>query len=246
MINRIFLVAAITLMQALAFAQTAQTQSGAVAFDYPELQVTPRASKRLEMEAKNEASRRWINHLPIQASSLLTLIAGVQVGSDKVSDPAKQDGADYAKLAGIGVGTGWLALTTYLAMNYTPYNSGWSEVSQLQAKGTREDLTRERLAEEALDRPAKLGSRLMWLSVGTNLATSAFMLSYAGEKAKYWAAASAVASLTPLLFQYHWNEVSCQHDEYKKKIYGPVTGLGLLPTGDRGLLAPGLFTSLQF
>ena len=48
-----------------------------VEFDYPELQVTPSASQRLNLEAKEEKSKNFKSLLPYQVSAAMTIASGI-------------------------------------------------------------------------------------------------------------------------------------------------------------------------
>src|SRR4051794_25473824 len=52
-------------------------------YDYPELLVSPRASERLQREAKQEEHNSWTSHIPIQTSALTTFFAATMVAGDK-------------------------------------------------------------------------------------------------------------------------------------------------------------------
>jgi hypothetical protein len=214
-------------------------------FDYPELSVVPRASDRIQMEADKEDESRWTTFLPLQVSALATLGSGI--ASLQARDRS------YG-LSGVGVGAGWLAITTILSLSYRPYTSALNELPT--KKGTvREQLTRERAAEEEIQRIASLGEKLKWISVLTELGASFYMLSSDDPSLtssnsmispKTIAAASAVLALTPLFFRFHWSEVRSQQAEYKKKIYGPVAGATLLQDPSTKQLTPGFSVSFRF
>ncbi|MCB0350014.1 MAG: hypothetical protein KDD38_02450, partial [Bdellovibrionales bacterium] len=126
---------------------------------YPELEVTPRASERLDIEYKNEKRTSWQTHLPIQFSALATLYAGT---SSSVKDGAtadEKDSYETAQTIAVGVGAGWLVLTGALAAAYRPYRTGRIEISKLPKGTPREQLTRERISEEALYAPAALANK---------------------------------------------------------------------------------------
>lgn len=197
--------------------------------NYPELEVTPRASERLEIEAKNERNARWGTHIPIQFSALATVYASSSVTYKDGASAQEKDDYTSAKNMAFGVGAGWLALTGVLSALYTPYYSGLKEISKLPAKTQREQLTRERLAEEALYAPASLAWKLKWFSVATNFWANAQLLRNADPDSRITIGLGVVASLAPLLFDYRWSQVATQHREYKKKIYGPLAGMILLP-----------------
>jgi hypothetical protein len=214
-------------------------------FDYPELLVTPRATERLEMEAKAEPGRAWRTHLSIQASAVTTLTAGLlQLGN---YDP-RLDPHGKSPIVGISVGAGWLGVTTLLSAMYRPYSSAQSEISAMPSGTKREQLIRERLAESALNSPAKLARRLNWLSLLSNAATNIYMLNKA-QNATSSAVASSIgiiAAAAPFAFSYHWQDVAKEQREYKKRIYAPIASGGLLVEPGSGHAAPGLLLSLQF
>lgn len=201
--------------------------------DYPELHVTPSASQRLERLANEERSNRLMNHSAMFLSSVATLVATFQAtDSPQVSDdPDNVDSNDLSTQIGLAVGGGWLLTNLYLASTYTPYADGYKTVRKMKSKTQRERLARERYSEEFLYAPAKLGTRLLWFSVITNFAASAFLMGFADPDAKVAAGVSAAVALGPIFFPYTWIESANQHKIYKKKIYGPVAGLTLLKGG---------------
>ena len=235
----------------------------AESFEYPELSVVPRASERIRIEGDKEMNSSWAPYLPIQASALTTLVAGgMSLGGDAAVSP---------KVA-MAVGAGWLGLTSYFALSYRPYSLAYSRISPM-AKGTvREQLTRERFAEEEIRRLAVIGRKLQWLSVLTNLGASVFMLgqqagntaSVSGSPATATAAAvapvdavknstaqgaqiaSAVMSFVPLLFPFYWNDVADAQVDYRKKIYGPVASGTVFFDRGTGTTVPGMALTFQF
>jgi hypothetical protein len=214
-------------------------------YEYPELLVTPRASERLDMEAKTEADSRWTRHLPVQASALATLAAGIiQTGG---KDPAK-DTQGYSPLAGIVVGGVWLGTTLALSALHHPYTTS-AEAIKGQPKATKRDqLARERYAEESLEQAARLGRRLTLLSVISNLGANAYMMlnAQSGSLAFVADGVAGVLSLAPLLFSYRWQTVECEQQEYKKKIYGPVASGTVFMDRTTQKPIPGVALSLAF
>lgn len=208
------------LMSINALAETAIT--------YPELQVTPRASERIGMEAKNEKSSRLSQHLPVQISSLMTLVAGLYSQSNKPDeDKVAPDDAKWARNTAIGIGAAWLIGTYYMSDNYTPYTKAQIAIQALPSKTPQETLTRERIAEENIGAAAKVGDRIMWASAFTNFAASAYLASKSGKEASVLAGISGLLAFSPLVFRYNWQTVNQYHQEYKKKIYGPIAMPGL-------------------
>lgn len=228
--------------------------------DYPELNVTPRASDRLQIEADKENAKTWLNLVPIQFSSLVTLSTGLaftekpQDGNTNQSGSASTANAptpSYAKTVGLAVGGAWLAVTLALDMWYRPYESGFHDVNPMPRRTQREQLTRERFAETTIEEAATMGRRLMWAATATNLFASIYMLANAekGSTGVALAAAAIPAALAPLVFQTHWQAVAAQQREYKKRIYGPISSLSVQPSilsDTNGSLAPGMVLSLRF
>jgi hypothetical protein len=230
---------------ALLVAAQGSATARAAEFEYPELAVTPRASERVELEARQEASSRWTTYLPTQVSALGTLTTALALRGQ--NDPAK-DSADTASLIGLATGGGWLVGTLLLAQYYQPYGAAQTGLNELPRKSPREQLLRERMAEEAIQSAARVGRRLAWLSTLSNLGASAFMMGQATSStfAKGAAAGSMALSLAPLVFGYRWGHVAHEQAEYKKRIYGPVASAGFTAEPRTGAPAPTLSVALAF
>lgn len=214
-------------------------------FDYPELLVTPRASARLATEAANEPASRWTSQLPIQVSALSTLVAGISVLSNP--DPSK-DPNGVVGVAGVAVGGAWLAATLALEAFYQPYIPAEREVSALPANTPREQLVRERAAEESINSASRLACRLKWLSVITNLGANVYMASQA-KSSSFGQVASGVAAalaFTPVIFGSHWNEVAEEQENYKKRIYAPIASATVFREPSTGNIAPGAVMMMSF
>lgn len=209
---------------------------------YPELEVTPRASERLFMEAKEERNNKFANHGAMLVSSLATLIAAFnsQDSPSNTSNKDIVDNNDWATQVGYAVGGGWLLTNVWLMSKYEPYRDGYSSIKGMGKGSKREILSRERMAEEALYAPARLGTKLLWFSTVTNLIAAGYMMGYGNEDVKVYSAIAALASLAPVFFPYRWIDVGNQHKLYKKKIYGPIAGLTLLNAGAGEKPHPGL------
>lgn len=220
------------------------TQSFANEF-YPELMVTPKASERLKREAALEKRSHWQEFLPLQATGLTTLLAGITAHSDLDKDKDK-DGIG-PKLAMV-VGGSWIAVSTWMQFSYRPYINGYRETAKLPYGSKREQLAAERYAEEKIDNAAALARKLKWLSFGTNLAASAYALSSAESDStgQGVAAFGVLASAVPLLFPMKWEQVSEDQRSYKKKIFGPISfsNTMLLDPGTlRPVMGMGVFTT---
>lgn len=219
------------------------TRSEDTRYDYPELLVTPSASERLSMEAAQESKNSMSKHLPIQASALATLLAGaIQFGH------TAPDHSKGAAIAGVSVGSAWLASTLFLSLRYRPYQRGLEDTGKLPTQTPKQRLTRERLAEEALEAPARLANRLTWLSVITNFGTNVYLLTQAEKKSLSIGMdiIGLVAAFTPLIFRYSWETVACDQEQYKKKIYGPIAQATFFTDQNSGSVAPGILVGFHF
>lgn len=234
----------------LSFDLNARAGTGMDQYDYPELSVAPRASERLQIEAEKESSRRLTTFLPMQLSGLATLVAGISSYDSNSPTPA---------YAGMFVGGGWFVISTVLAFTYQPYNSGWKDVSPLPKGSTREQLTRERAAEEEIKSIASVGEKLKWISMITELGAVAYMFARSttsgsppqgtavvGPIAPVLQIAAGVVALSPLLFRFHWAEVADEQAEYKKRIYAPVAHATFFYDQVTRTAVPGVGVSLAF
>lgn len=222
-------------------------------YEYPELLVTPSASERVEREAKIERKSTWTAHTAVQSSALMTTIAGFMVRNDsgKVKGDNKDEAKAQASLAGtigIGAGLAWIATTTFLSATHAPYDDARKDIKSMPAKTERERLAKERAAEEGLEAPALLASRLGWLSFATNLGVSAYMASQAHDALPLaFCGLSAVTAFAPFVFPAHWESVWKYQQDYKKKIYGPIK-VSLLPPADSSsrTMRPAAEWAMQF
>jgi hypothetical protein len=222
---------------------SAQFAYASADFEYPELQVTPRASDRLNAEVAHESNNRWTEYLPTQLSAASTLVAGFMLSGDAVKDTTKS-----YNVAGIAVGGGWLATTLLLEALSRPYATGSQETEALPRKTQREQLTRERYAEEIIRSQARLACRIKWLSTVTTLGTNVLIASNAtsGSAAQIAAGVGAALSLAPVIFHSYRQDVADEQEDYKKRIYGPVASATIFSDPVTGLAAPGMLLSLSF
>ena len=207
---------------------------------YPELLVTPRASERIQMEMRDEASYAWKSHLPIQLSALTTMAAASQL-----SGKTKED-QDMIPGIAIGVGALWIAATTWAAVSYRPYRSAYFKLKKMPRTSKRDLLTLERMAEEELNSLRSIGTKLKWLSLVTNLAMSYSLINANpnetdGEKTAYNVAGLAgLMAFAPLFFDYRWQRVANEQEKYKKKIYAPIAMAPILKDPSQNFSATGL------
>jgi hypothetical protein len=192
---------------------------------YPELQVVPRASERLKIEAKAERGNWFYAHWPIELSGLTTLYVGVTSKSNRRVDLDEHQTANANSTASIAtaVGASWIVGGLLVGAD-KPYTTGFRALSAKpeNKKDERAALLRERLAEEALERPARTMKVLQWASVITNFSANALVLDYGDDKGKVMAGIGLVMSCLPFMFNDRAIDINEKHIEYKKKIYAPI------------------------
>lgn len=199
--------------------------------DYPELQVAPRASERLFSEATWEKSAGYWSNSAIEFSALTTLIAGAaQYGNykDSVKTDTEKKDSNYAAYAAMAVGASWLGISYYL-YQAEPYNNAAATIRQQKVTDKKSELVRERMAEEALERPARNMGTLTNLSVLSNFLASAYVISYANSDNRLYAGIAALSSLAPWIFGNRYVDTYNKHLEYKKRIFTPLSMTTLAP-----------------
>lgn len=214
-------------------------------YEYPELVVTPRASDRLALEAKEEEGRTFTTHLPVQISGMMTFLSAALLSEEDMKNTTQTTTKTFA----MGIGLGWVVAGTVLGLTYKPYANGVRDTKDLPRGSKREQLTRERMSEEAINSAASLGRKLTWLSFATNLGGSALMMinSKSATLPLYFSLGSMVASALPLLFPYRWITVANEQENYKKKIYAPIASLDFVPEpGLSGRFVPAMTLSYRF
>lgn len=202
------------------------TKSAVAEYEYPELLVSPSASERLTQEAKVEDKNRYKEHWAIQVSAVSTLFAGVLAGSDpgKASNSDETKPIKTASLASIAVGGGWLAITGAMSAMYSPYQSGAKELATLPRGSKKETLAYERRAEEELAYPARISKVMKWSSFISNAAASGLVASNAqNNSAKIMGGISVINSLLPILFDHTWELNQKYQEDYKRRVYGPIS-----------------------
>lgn len=211
--------------------------------DYPELQVTPRASERLAIEAENEMKNPKMFQLPITVSSSATLIAALLNKSDENKDPNK-----YARNVGLVVGGGWLAMNAYLAYSYHGYSTALSKVSLLSTKTQREQLIKERLSEEEINYLGRVGRVMKWGSFISNFAAGGYMMARADKNSnsRIYSGVAMVASVLPLLFSNHYDDVATEQQQYKKRIFGTISSNFLMVDPSTQKWVPGVGLTATF
>lgn len=194
--------------------------------NYPELQVVPRASDRLAMETQNEREYGWVAFWPYQVSSIATILAGNRLRGnykvDVVSDQEKRD-SDNIAMSAMAVGVGGLGLSIFLIKSDL-YGDSYRRIKAMKTGDKRGELMRERLAEEALEKPAHLINMLTTVSVTLNGLANVAIASQANGDVRAYAAVGLVASFLPWMFSNRYVDNWDKHLEYKRKIYTPLVG----------------------
>ncbi len=200
-----------------------------IKYEYPELLVSPQASASLKRFAKEEKEEAWTIHIWSQFPAVINLWSGFRAFSEKHADPDKEQQIHNAGLASASLSGGWLALTVGLSQAYSPYKKDYLKIRKLPDKTKRQQLVKERLAEEALYSAYSFGLKLKYAGAIINFAAA---MAVAGNSEDditgVQAGVAALSSFLPILFPYTWIGNYKQHQTYKKRIYGPITQL--IPT----------------
>lgn len=202
--------------------------------DYPELQVIPSASERLRIQASEESKHGWYSYWPVQVASATLITTAIMSSShydSDITDPDRED-AKRTKNIGLAVGSSWLIGTAILSFS-RPYRTGFKKVSEFPSASRADRLRRERLAEEQLQYPGDVASKLKYIAVGTNFLASVAMMPNQDNSGQIVVGVSALASFLPLIFDTTYESTWDKHQEYKRRIYVPLVGFNTeyVPTG---------------
>lgn len=240
----LLLVGLIFLTFEVSTAQSAESSGSEDLFksiDYPELQVVPRASDRLSMEAERERDAGVLANWPIITSSALTLYAGLTLkGSYRLEPPLSDKdklAADDAALVGQIVGASGIAIAVGLPL-LNSYGNHLARIRAIKGNDRRAQLLRERLAEEVIEKQARLMNIVRWSSVAANFLASSSMSGRAEESKAKYAQISALVAFLPVFFPPKQIDVHRKQEEYKKKIYSPVVSFDFIPQREVGKLLP--------
>ncbi|MGE0528656.1 MAG: hypothetical protein AB7G93_03215 [Bdellovibrionales bacterium] len=214
---------------------------------YPELQVVPRASERLRMEARIEAGTWFVSHWPVEVSGLVTMYVGLSNKNSNKEDlsASEKDAASTINSVATAVGAGWLIGGLVLGLQ-RPYREGIRTIIRYKGEDERTVLTRERLAEEALEKPARTMRVLQTLSVITNLTVNVLSAVHADDKGKITAGVGALLAFLPVMFEDPTITVYDKHIEYKKKIYAPLKSASLHYDSETNSVTPMTYLVWQF
>jgi hypothetical protein len=190
---------------------------------YPELQVVPRASERLAIEAKAEDNGAAVMHWPLEVTGLATVAVSFAAKANLVANPTTKQQSDAATISSIGaaVGLGTVASGVLLGLQ-RPYRSGLNAINKYPGKDDRSMLLRERLAEEDLEKAAETMRVVEDVVVTTNVIMNVASAWHANETGQIVAAVGVAMSFLPWVFEDRSIEIYEKQIEYKKKIYVPL------------------------
>lgn len=194
------------------------------ALDYPELQVVPRASERLALEAGAVRDRGVMLLFPYMASSVMTLASGLVVNSSLRPEILGKDREDAATAAKFAVGVGAVGLGLIYWYSYADnYGTTLAQIRGFKNRDRRTELFKERLAEEAFEKSATLITQWKWIFALSNLVASAQLTGKSTGDSNLIPSLSVAASLLPLFITTSYESNYSKQLDYKRRIYVPLT-----------------------
>ncbi len=197
--------------------------------DYPELQVVPRATDRLNLEAQVEGERKWLGYWPmLTGSALLLYSAQAQRGQYNYSHSDSAEDVERDTNRAVNTATvisgGWLLAGIYWTLQ-EPYGQSLSLVKRIKGNDKRSEIYRERMAEEGLEGPAALSRKLNRLYMLTHGFASVWLMAMAPQEKAVYPFLASLATFLPWIFEGHHETVYEKHLEYKRKIYAPNSSI---------------------
>ena len=208
--------------------------------DYPELQVVPRATARLQSEAAYEAERSHSLQWTFYTSGLATMYMGYKHnGNYTVENPTEKQESDNANNAMIAqaIGLGTLGVAAFLGFG-KPYSKSYEEVKKVKGSDRKAELYRERIAEEGLEKPALLIDKLTTIAIAANVFAFINVIPEAASETKTVAYIAGVAAALPYVFESSYITNYHKQLEYKRKIYVPLSSFQFYPNGNK--IVPGV------
>ena len=137
--------------------------------------------------------------------------------------------------------------TVGVSLFYKPYRSAYYQTKKMKVVSKRDQLIKERLAEQALQNAYSTARKIEHLSVWTNFAASAGILSQAEKNStKIIAVMAGISSFFLTYFLTDGKQLTSRHEKYKKKIYGPIARGDIIFNKQTNSLAPALKLSYNF
>lgn len=200
--------------------------------DYPELQVVPRASERIQMEAQRDWGS-FVSLAPMAVSGISTFVTGMmnynhfKASADTLTTTEKQSHNNQSMVSMvIGAGTLW---GIYYLNGQEGYSAALNNIKRVKGNDKRSEVLRERLAEEALENSARMFKLAMTMSVAVNFAANIAIRESASEEVQTYSTISAALALLPLIMPNRFVDNYEKHLEYKRKIYTPLVSWSVAP-----------------
>ena len=216
--------------------------------DYPELQVVPKASERLNMEIQADRNSIIGNYWAVQVSAVALMVAGSNAAGkyreENLSTDQKKEN-QFASQMGLLFGGMWISTSLYVDYSFS-YNKSLNEIKKITGKDKKSALLRERMAEEALERPAKMARVINNFAVWTNFALAVYINSQSKQGLPNYAALAMGLSFLPWMIENRLVENWDKHLEYKRKIYAPITKIDFHIDSESGRATPLLGLQWRF
>lgn len=193
--------------------------------DYPELQVVPKASERVQMDAAQEEENGYMMFWPFHVASGTTMLVALmhknKFKPEKENDENYRRNVDFSVNAAAGLSAAWFAFTYFVSEN-EPYNGALTKINAIKGKDKKSLLLKERIAEEAMQKPAELIKMMAYMSTLTNLIAAGGLMDTVSSDYNVYAGLAILTSFVPLIFKNKYVENYEKQMEYKRKIYAPV------------------------
>ena len=194
------------------------------ALDYPELQVVPRASERLALEAGAVRDRGVLLLFPYVASSVMSLSSGLIVNSGLKPDLDAEERSRTVTNSKLAIGVGAVGLGMVYWYTYADhYGSALAQIRGFKNRDRRTELLKERLAEEAFEKSANLITQWKWIFAITNMVASVQLTGKTTGDTNVIPNFSVAAAFLPLLITTGYESNYSKQQEYKRRIYVPLT-----------------------
>jgi hypothetical protein len=192
--------------------------------DYPELQVVPRASERIEAESATEKDGgAWLNQWGFLLGGSSTLMAATATNSALTNPQTYQQNA---VLVSQSLGALTLGVGVYFALSQ-PYATAFEKTRKQKVTTKRQLLMRERASEEQLERIALQHRVISQGALLSNLVANGFLSTYGTQTSQVYCYGAMIIQLAALMFPNSYVTAWEKQNEYKHKIYSPLPLTGL-------------------
>ena len=187
--------------------------------EYPELQVVPRASERVDAEAAAEKDGgAWFNQWSLLLSGTSTYFAASSTSS-AISNPRP----DQTSAVQVGQALGALTLGTgiYFALQ-SPFSTASEKLHKQKVTTKRQLLMRERTADELMEKTAEQNRVASRFALVSNLVADSILASSGNQSSQSICYAAILIQLAGLVFPNPYVTAWDKQNEYKHKIYAPL------------------------